>query len=67
MILPTHYFRFGFFLSDAAQAERPYVGEVLLGNGFLAAQNFDAIIGMDLLSKCGLHLSRSGECRLVLP
>lgn len=33
--------------------------------GSIGSEDFDVIIGVDILSQCELSLSRSGTCRLA--
>lgn len=63
----THPFRFGFYGPDAGENDLPHLLEPLLGPTFPPHQNFDAIIGMDVLGRCDFSIDRLGRCRLVLP
>lgn len=42
----------------------PFVFDEVIGIDLRAAFEFQALIGMDILSQCDLNLSRTGRCRL---
>jgi hypothetical protein len=43
----------------------PYVFEEVIGFELTNSFQFDALLGMDILSQCDLELHRNGHCRLV--
>lgn len=49
---------------DDAPSSRPVFFEAHKPLGFRASKSFDAVLGMDVLGQCDLHLERSGFCTL---
>jgi len=43
----------------------PFVFDEVIGIELGNAFSFDALIGMDVLRQCDLHMERSGRCRLL--
>jgi len=44
----------------------PYVFDEVVGIELTNAFDFDALIGMDILSQCDFAMTRNGRCRLTL-
>lgn len=43
----------------------PYVFDEVIGFELTNSFQFEALLGMDILSQCDLQLRRDGRCRLV--
>jgi hypothetical protein len=43
----------------------PYVFDEVMGFELTNSFQFDALLGMDILSQCDLELRRGGRCRLA--
>jgi hypothetical protein len=61
-----YMFRIGVRPDDLPGTAFPYVFEDCYGFGLNESEHFNALIGMDILRQCDLHLNRSGECVLTL-
>lgn len=58
--------RFAFRLGLSPDGERgfPFVFDEVIGIELTNAFEFNALIGMDILSQCDLTIERTGQCRL---
>jgi hypothetical protein len=54
-------------LSSSATPAFPYIFDDVMGFELIGSGQFDALIGMDILGLCDLHVSREGRARLVFP
>ncbi|HEX8387386.1 MAG TPA: retropepsin-like aspartic protease [Sphingomonas sp.] len=56
-----YLFRVGF-----SQSSLPFIFDDITGFELAGADAFDAVLGMDVLSRCDFHMLRDGTCRLRL-
>jgi hypothetical protein len=65
-----YLFRLGFFSSEQIEgrqpdpADLPFLFDEIDGFSWSRRTDFDVIIGMDVLSRCDVHLNRYGRCTL---
>jgi hypothetical protein len=65
--IERHIFRIGFFGSEGRNAlpAFPCVFDEIVGFELRDGFSFDALIGMDILRQCELHLGKDRACRLT--
>ncbi len=61
-----YLFRFGLMppQGESGSPTFPFVFDDVIGFELAASFRFDALIGMDILSQCGLTMRPNGTCRL---
>lgn len=65
-----YLFRLGLFSTEQLQLDQlgpgdlPFLFDEIDGFSWSRQTDFDVILGMDVLSRCDLHLDRSGRCVL---
>lgn len=65
-----YLFRLGLFSSEQRYLDHlgpgdlPFIFEEIDGFSWRRQTDFDVILGMDVLSRCEVHLDRSGICRI---
>lgn len=62
-----YLFRVGLFqdVDGGSSPSFPYVFEDVIGFELKDSFQFDALLGMDVLSQCDFSMTRSGDCRLA--
>lgn len=63
-IVPLHLFRLGLFADEISPTTLPYVFAELRGFRMRQRDDFDVIVGMDVLSQGDFAMDRSGNWRL---